>query len=149
MVAASDEKIAQDAGIHVNELLILRFTSGEPPGAEAKSGSVLRVAEITPWQAVILEELTREYLFERVLLRGLQRHDGERVMKIAADITPPVGLVDTVNAQTEGNPLFVPMFVKQTARVFIQQEGGGATGRSTKACKSIVNCRSWARLKSE
>ena len=42
--------------------------------------------------AVTLGDLTRESLFERVVLRGLQRHDVERFIEIAAGITPPAAL---------------------------------------------------------
>ena len=39
--------------------------------------------------SVTLGDLTRERLFERVVLRGLQRHDVQRFIGIAAGITPP------------------------------------------------------------
>ena len=77
--------------------------------------------------SITLGDLTRERLFERVLLRGLQRHDVERFIEIAAGITPPSALVDAVHTQTEGNPLFVT----ETVRLLIQ-EGDIASGRATK-----------------
>jgi predicted ATPase len=75
--------------------------------------------------SVTLGDLTRERLFERVVLRGLQRHDVQRFIEIAAGITPPAALVDTVHAQTEGNPLFVT----ETVRLLIQ-EGDIASGKT-------------------
>jgi predicted ATPase len=64
-----------------------------------------------------LGDLTRERLFERVLLRGLSHDDVGRFIELAAGITPPRGLVDTVHTQTEGNPLFVT----ETVRLLIRQ----------------------------
>ncbi len=76
--------------------------------------------------SVTLGDLTRERLFDRILLRGLQKHDVARFIEIAAGITPPPALVDTVFQQTEGNPLFVT----ETVRLLIQ-EGDIASGRKT------------------
>ena len=59
-----------------------------------------------------LGELTRERLFERVLLRGLSRQDVDRFIEMVFGITPPRGLVQTVFTQTEGNPLFVTEVVR-------------------------------------
>ena len=73
--------------------------------------------------SVTLGELTRERLFERVVLRGLQKHDVHRFIEVAAGIDPPESLVDVVHKQTEGNPLFV----SETVRLLIQ-EGDIASG---------------------
>ena len=78
--------------------------------------------------SVTLGDLSRERLFERVVLRGLQRHDVERFIEIAAGIAPPAALVDTVHSQTEGNPLFVT----ETVRLLIQ-EGDITSGQSSKS----------------
>ena len=67
--------------------------------------------------SVTLGELTREHLFDRVLLRGLQKHDVQRFIEVAAGIDPPSALVDVVHTQTEGNPLFVT----ETVRLLIQE----------------------------
>jgi len=67
--------------------------------------------------SVTLGELTRERLFDRVLLRGLQKHDVRRFIEVAAGIDPPGPLVDAVFTQTEGNPLFVT----ETVRLLIQE----------------------------
>jgi len=77
--------------------------------------------------SVTLGDLTRERLFERVVLRGLQKHDVQRFIEIAAGIEPPTALVDAVHTQTEGNPLFVT----ETVRLLIQ-EGDITAGRATK-----------------
>jgi len=76
--------------------------------------------------SVTLGDLSRERLFERVVLRGLQKHDVHRFIEIAAGISPPPALVEAVFSQTEGNPLFVT----ETVRLLIQ-EGDITAGRST------------------
>ncbi len=62
--------------------------------------------------AEALGELTRERLFQRVLLRGLTRQDVGRFVEVTSGITPPRGLVEAVHTQTEGNPLFVTEVVR-------------------------------------
>ena len=78
--------------------------------------------------SITLGELSRLHLFERFLLRGLQRHDVRRFSEVAAGIEPPDLLVDVVHAQTEGSPLLVT----ETVRLLIQEgditAGSGATG---------------------
>ena len=54
--------------------------------------------------AETLAELTKERLFQRVLLRGLSQHDVARFIKVAACVPPPSGLAEAVHTQTEGNP---------------------------------------------
>ena len=76
--------------------------------------------------SMTLGELTRERLFDRVLLRGLTREDVGRFIEIAAGLTPPAGLIDAVYTQTEGNPLFIT----ETVRLLIQ-EGDIASGAKT------------------
>ncbi|NQW16097.1 MAG: protein kinase [Chloroflexi bacterium] len=67
--------------------------------------------------SMTLGDLTRERMFERVLLRGLTHNDVARFIELAAGIVPPRGLVDAVHAQTEGNPLFVT----ETVRLLVQE----------------------------
>ncbi|MCH8818468.1 MAG: protein kinase, partial [Chloroflexi bacterium] len=62
--------------------------------------------------SLTLGDLTRERLFERVLLRGLNRTDVERFIEVASGVAPPAALVDAVFTQTEGNPLFVTEIVR-------------------------------------
>ena len=76
--------------------------------------------------SITLGDLTREHLFDRVVLRGLQKHDVRRFIEVAAGIDPPDSLVDVVHSQTEGNPLFV----SETVRLLIQ-EGDIAAGLRT------------------
>ena len=62
--------------------------------------------------AQTLGELTRQRLFERVLLRGMTEEDVSRFIETAAGLTPPSSLVNDVHARTEGNPLFVTEVVR-------------------------------------
>jgi tetratricopeptide (TPR) repeat protein len=83
--------------------------------------------------SVTLGELTREHLFDRVVLRGLQKHDVHRFIEVAAGIDPPDSLVAVVHSQTEGNPLFVT----ETVRLLIQE------GDITSGTKSQGGTSSW------
>ena len=62
--------------------------------------------------AETLGELTKERLFQRVLLRGLSQQDVGRFIEITSGVGPPRGLLQAVHAQTEGNPLFVTEVVR-------------------------------------
>ncbi|MCH8222820.1 MAG: AAA family ATPase [Chloroflexi bacterium] len=86
--------------------------------------------------SLTLGELTRERLFDRVLLRGLQKHDVRRFIEVAAGIDPPTALVDAVFTQTEGNPLFVT----ETVRLLIQ-EGDISSGAKTEGGTSSWEIR--------
>jgi hypothetical protein len=75
--------------------------------------------------SITLGELTRERLYDRVVLRGLQKHDVRRFIEVAAGVEPSDALVDVVHTQTEGNPLFVT----ETVRLLIQQGDISSGGR--------------------
>jgi tetratricopeptide (TPR) repeat protein len=75
---------------------------------------------------VTLGDLSRERLFERVLLRGLAATDIGRFIEIAAGVTPPPELSATVHRHTEGNPLFVTEVVRD-----LVQSGEIAADRTT------------------
>ncbi|MDP6453695.1 MAG: protein kinase [SAR202 cluster bacterium] len=66
--------------------------------------------------AETLGELTRERLFQRVLLRGLTEDDVGSFIEIVSNVTPPRGLVSTIHTQTEGNPLFLTEVVRLLAQ---------------------------------
>ena len=67
--------------------------------------------------AETLGELTRERLFQRVLLRGLSQQDVGRFIEVAAGVDPLSGLAEAVHTQTEGNPLFVT----EVGRLLVQE----------------------------
>ena len=77
--------------------------------------------------AETLAELTRESLFQRVLLRGLGQTDVERFIEVATGVAPPQELTQAVYTQTEGNPLFVTEVVR-----LLVQEGGLAADQTKK-----------------
>ena len=62
--------------------------------------------------AQTLGELSRERLFERVLLRGLDHEDVARFVESACGFPPDRALVQAIRAQTEGNPFFVSEVVR-------------------------------------
>ena len=71
-----------------------------------------------------------------MLLRGLDQEDVGRFVELVSGIAPPIGMVEAVHRQTEGNPLFVTEVVR-----LLVQEGhlsphpepveGRAAGSST------------------
>ena len=65
-----------------------------------------------------LAELTRERLFERIVLRGLSSGDVAQFIEATCGTSPPHALVSAVHAQTEGNPLFMTEVVR-----LLTQEG--------------------------
>jgi DNA-binding SARP family transcriptional activator len=63
-----------------------------------------------------LAELTRERLFERIVLRGLNSEDVADFIEATWGASPPSALVSAVHSQTEGNPLFVTEVVRLLAQ---------------------------------
>ncbi|MCH7971285.1 MAG: protein kinase [Chloroflexi bacterium] len=108
-------------------LMLLEFVARELANAKIMVVGNYRDVELNRRHplSVTLGDLTRDRLFERILLRGLQKHDVARFIEIAAGMSPPPALVETVYSQTEGNPLFVT----ETVRLLIQ-EGDITAGRA-------------------
>ena len=99
-------------------LLLLEFVARELAGARLLLIGTYRDVELNRQHplAETLGELTRERLFQRVLLRGLSQEDVARFMEVTTGAKPPSGLVRAVFAQTEGNPLFVTEVVRLLAQ---------------------------------
>ena len=95
-------------------LMLLQFVARELGGARLLIIGTYRDMELSRQHplAETLGELTRERLFQRVLLRGLTQEDVGRFIELAAGVTPPSALVTSVYTQTEGNPLFVTEVVR-------------------------------------
>ncbi|MFQ6028341.1 MAG: hypothetical protein ACE5Q6_12685, partial [Dehalococcoidia bacterium] len=95
-------------------LLLLQFVARELGGGRLLIIGTYRDVELSRQHplAETLGELTRERLFQRVLLRGLGQEDVARFVEIATGVTPPSGLTQAVYTQTEGNPLFVTEVVR-------------------------------------
>ncbi|MCH8909387.1 MAG: AAA family ATPase, partial [Chloroflexi bacterium] len=100
-------------------LLLLEFVARELASSRVMIVGTYRDMELNRRHplSVTLGDLTRERLFERVLLRGLTRQDVSRFVEIAAGTAPPRGLIDAIHTQTEGNPLFIT----ETVRLLIQE----------------------------
>ena len=95
-------------------LLLLEFVVRELSNARVLIIGAYRDVELSRQHPLSksLGELTRERLFQRVLLRGLDREDVGRFIELASGMTPPRGMVEAVHRQTEGNPLFVTEVVR-------------------------------------
>ena len=109
-------------------LLLLQFVARELGNSRLLLVGTYRDVELSRQHplAETLGELTRERLFQRVLLRGLSQQDVGRFIEVAAGVDPPAGLTEAVHTQTEGNPLFVT----EVVRLLVQegeltQESGG------------------------
>jgi tetratricopeptide (TPR) repeat protein len=95
-------------------LLLLEFLARELAGSRLLVTGTYRDVEVNRRHPLsqTLGELTRERLFQRVLLRGLSQEDVGRFIELVSGLTPPRGLVESVYRQTEGNPLFVTEVVR-------------------------------------
>jgi DNA-binding CsgD family transcriptional regulator len=102
-------------------LLLLEFLSQELIGSRMLLVGTYRDADLSRRHPLsqIMGELTKDRLFQRVLLRGLAQEDVGRFIELASGITPPDRLVEAVHRQTEGNPLFVT----EVVRLLVQERG--------------------------
>ncbi|MFQ6030383.1 MAG: AAA family ATPase, partial [Dehalococcoidia bacterium] len=101
-------------------LLLLEFVARELGGGRLLVMGTYRDVEVSRRHPLsqTLGELTRERLFQRVLLRGLNQEDVGRFIELVSGFSPPPGLVESVHSQTEGNPLFVT----EVVRLLVQEE---------------------------
>ena len=65
-----------------------------------------------------LGELSRQRIFTRIPVRGLEEEEVGEMIQVAGSIRPPPELVTLVHQQTEGNPLFVLEVIR-----LLDQEG--------------------------
>ncbi len=95
-------------------LMLLQFVARELGGARLLLIGTYRDMELSRQHplAEALGELTRERLFQRVLLRGLTQEDVGRFIEMTSGNSAPHGLVEAVHPQTKGNPLFVTEVVR-------------------------------------
>ena len=95
-------------------LLLLEFVARELANSRVMVIGTYRDMELSRQHPLsqTLGELTRERLFQRVLLRGLDREDVGRFTELVSGFAPPAGMVEAVHRQTEGNPLFVTEVVR-------------------------------------
>ena len=95
-------------------LMLLQFVARELGGARMLLIGTYRDVELNRQHplAETLAELTRERLFERVVLRRLSEQDVARFIEVTSGTTPPRTLAQAVHGHTEGNPLFVTEVVR-------------------------------------
>ena len=95
-------------------LLLLEFVARELAGIKVVLVGTYRDTELSRGHplAQTLGELSRERLFERVLLRGLDHEDVARFVESACGFQPDLALVQAIHAHTEGNPFFVGEVVR-------------------------------------
>jgi tetratricopeptide (TPR) repeat protein len=95
-------------------LLLLEFLAKELANARLLVIGTYRDMEVSRRHPLSqsLGELTRERLFQRILLRGLGQEEVGRFIELVSGLAPPRGLVEAVYRQTEGNPLFVTEVVR-------------------------------------
>ena len=95
-------------------LLLLEFVARELAETRVLLVGTYRDIELSRGHplAQTLGELSRERLFERVLLRGLAHEDVARFIEAACGFEPELALVRAIDAQTEGNPFFVGEVVR-------------------------------------
>ena len=106
-------------------LMLLEFVTRELAGSRLLLIGTYRDMELSRRHplSLTLGELTRESLFQRVLLRGLSQEDVGRFVELVSGIAPPRGMVEAVHRQTEGNPLFVT----EVVRLLVQEGSVGAS----------------------
>ena len=121
-------------------LLLLEFVARELSGSRLLLVGAYRDMELSRRHplSLTLGELTRERLFQRVLLRGLSQEDVARFIELVSGVAPPRGMVAAVQRQTEGNPLFVT----EVVRLLVQE---GIVGASRPAgTESPGDSNSWS-----
>ncbi|MGH3137399.1 MAG: ATP-binding protein [Gaiellaceae bacterium] len=116
LVLVLDDLHCADEG----SLRLLEFVARELAGARLLLIGTYRDVELSRRHPLsqTLAELTREHLFDRLLLRGLNREDVGHFVEDACGISPPAELVRAVHTQTEGNPLFV----SEVVRLLVQED---------------------------
>ena len=98
-------------------LLLLRFIAGEVGGSRMLIVGTYRNVDPTVRDplASTLAELAREQVTRRIALGGLTEADVARFVELDAGAIPVPGLIATLHAETEGNPLFLGEVVRLLA----------------------------------
>ena len=118
-------------------LLLLQFVARELGNSRLLLIGTYRDMELNRQHPLSesLGELTRERLFQRVLLRGLSQQDVGRFIEVAAGVDPPSGLAEAVHTQTEGNPLFVTEVVRLLVQEGALSPNPSPSGRGETAAR--------------
>ena len=87
-------------------LLLLQFLAREMSGSRLLVVGTYRDVGLSRQRplAETLAQLSREPVFRRELIRGLNREDSGRFIEARAGIHPPRQFVETLYTQTEGTP---------------------------------------------
>ncbi|MCI0896114.1 MAG: protein kinase [Chloroflexi bacterium] len=119
-------------------LLLMEFLARELANARLLIIGTYRDMELSRRHPLSLSlgELTRERLFQRVLLRGLSQPDVGRFIELVSGAAPPTGMLEAVHRQTEGNPLFVT----EVVRLLVQE---GLVGTSSSPAAAGGTEESW------
>ena len=109
-------------------LLLLEFLAREISGTPLLVLGTYRDVEVSRRHPLhqTLAELTREHLFQRVLLRGLDREDVQRFIDATAGMTLSREVGEAVYAQSEGNPLFLTEIVRLLQEEGVLTQAGGS-----------------------
>lgn len=95
-------------------LLLLQFLARELRGSRILVVGTYRDVALNRQHPLsqTLGELGRERLRGRVVLRGLTAEDVAKFIELTSGVSPPLGLVDALYRETEGNPFFVNEIVR-------------------------------------
>jgi DNA-binding SARP family transcriptional activator len=98
-------------------LLLLRFVSRELEGSRVLILCAYRNVDPKPARSLLtaLTELAREPATRTLSLGGLTESDVGRFIELSTAYSPSSGVVETVHAGTEGNPLYVGEIVRSLA----------------------------------
>ena len=99
-------------------LLLLEFLGQELEGSRILVLGTYREADLSRQHPLseTLGSLTRERLFHRIPLRGLDIEDVRRFIEDSSGVELPQDLVETVHSHSEGNPLFLTEIVRMLER---------------------------------
>lgn len=100
-----------------SSLRLLEFVASEIASAQVFLLGTYRDVEVSAGHPLsrTLGELTRQRLFGRVLLRGIEQGPTAELMAAYGGVAPAAELVSFVQRQTEGNPLFIRETVRLLA----------------------------------
>ena len=122
-------------------LALLQFVTRELRGSRLLLVGTYQDVEVSLRHPLsqALGELTRERLFQRVSLTGLNREDVGNFIQMVSGNAPHHGLVDAVYGQTEGNPLFVTEVTRLLMQegALSEQTAGRATGWSVRIPQGV------------
>ena len=125
----------------VPSLLLLEFLAAELDGISLLVVGTYRDAELARGHplARTLGELTREPTsgaFQRVHLRGLTHDEVAKYIELASQSELHSEIVDSIYAQSEGNPLFVAEMVR-----LLREQEGDWSGRLPQGIREVIGRR--------